>query len=437
MVIGHNPVRPSDSSSTFATVFNAIRAVHPNKPIQIFGGHSHIRDFSVYDDKTTALESGRYCETLGWLSMSGFDTCDSPGDDDENCYGSYPPNDVPGPTQPATKVSGASNKTGSVPLASSTSASKLVYSRRYLDWNRLTFEYHAAGTQNKFDTKKGLQITSDITADRKALNLSSLFGCAPQTWCISCAPYNSSGSIFTVLSKALQPTVINQTRAANSRIILLNTGSVRFDLPEGPFTYDDSFIVSPFTDAFEYLPNVPYPAASQVLSTLNVGPVSKRSLSSEDFGFYNPGLDTRDDCLDPEVQTIGYEKRSLGNIVRRQQVVTPGYTTKDDFGTDGDDTVHSTIPSYSYPNYFGANANFPADGSNPATVDLIFLDYIVPDVLLALSKLGLTYKTSDVTYYLPKTFTTNSYLPAYAKIAPDWQAAVPNCPVGTGIGSAN
>ena len=131
-------------------------------------------------------------------------------------------------------------------------------------------------------------------------------------------------------------------------------------------------------------------------------------------------------------------KRSVGQNIRRQAVITtPGYTTKDDFGSDGDDTVHSAIPSYKYPNYFGANANFPTDGSDPVTVDLIFLDYIVPYVITALQKLGANYTKSDVTYYLPENFTTNSYLPAYAKIAPDWQADVPNCPVGTGIGSSN
>jgi hypothetical protein len=52
----------------------------------------------------------------------------------------------------------------------------------------------------------------------------------------------------------------------------------------------------------------------------------------------------------------------------------------------------------------------------------------------ALNQSGASYKPSDVLYYLPKEFTTNSYLPEYAKLK--WQAGVPNCPVGTGIGGA-
>lgn len=132
-------------------MFNAIRAVRPDTPIQIFGGHSHIRDFAVYDDKATALESGRYCETLGWLSMSGL-----PYKNVTN------PSGVPNPTMKAKKVN--TTNTASVSLTTSTSASNITYFRRYLDWNRLTFEYHAAGSQIKsFDTAKGLNITQNIT----------------------------------------------------------------------------------------------------------------------------------------------------------------------------------------------------------------------------------------------------------------------------------
>lgn len=59
VLLGHNPVRPTDYSSTFKTVYNAIRAARPETPIQILGGHSHIRDFAVYDEMTTGLESGK------------------------------------------------------------------------------------------------------------------------------------------------------------------------------------------------------------------------------------------------------------------------------------------------------------------------------------------------------------------------------------------
>lgn len=40
LLIGHNPVRPSDSESTIALVQKAIHKARPNTPIQVFGGHS-------------------------------------------------------------------------------------------------------------------------------------------------------------------------------------------------------------------------------------------------------------------------------------------------------------------------------------------------------------------------------------------------------------
>jgi len=49
----------------------------------------------------------------------------------------------------------------------------------------------------------------------------------------------------------------------------VNTGSIRFDLVKGPFTYDDSFIVSPFNDAFQYIASVPYKYAKNVIYNLN------------------------------------------------------------------------------------------------------------------------------------------------------------------------
>lgn len=262
VVLGHNVVRPSTSGSTFGTIFNAIRAVRPTIPIQFFGGHSHIRDFAVFDSSSTGIESGRYCETVGWVAISGINSSS----------GTWPasrPVGLPHPTQYAVKVNSTSaNSTSSVAPASPTPTG-LTYFRSYLDWNRRTFMYHtnvthpsSFGSALPFDTPKGVAVTNVITSNRTALNLSALYGCAPQSWCQTCAPFNSPNNLFTLLSTALVATVVNPARSTVPRMIILNTGSVRYDLIQGPFTYDDSFIVSPFLDGFQFIPNVPYAWAS-------------------------------------------------------------------------------------------------------------------------------------------------------------------------------
>lgn len=159
LLIGHNIARPSTGGSTFGLVYDAIRSVHSSVPIQIFGGHSHIRDFAVVDQQTTALEAGRYCETLGWFSMSGFDTSNS------GYTGVTNPHGVPNPTRKATN----------------TSTAPFVYSRRYLDWNRYTFEYHAIGKQDDaaFDYHSGLRVADEITSYREQLKLGTV--CKSQT----------------------------------------------------------------------------------------------------------------------------------------------------------------------------------------------------------------------------------------------------------------
>ncbi|CAI6341025.1 unnamed protein product [Periconia digitata] len=431
VVIGHNPVRTTVSSSTFGTVFSAIRNLRPDVPIQGFGGHTHIRDFVVYDNKATGMESGRYCETLGWVAISGIES--------SNCTGTGPTG-VPTPTRNAVRP--ASTGTISASLPSSTTPSKLRYARRYMDWNRLTFAYHAEGSQSyaTIDTAKARAVTNEITAQRARLNLTSLYGCAPETYCQSCKPFLEPGNLFGLLQTALSTVVINETRKDTPRLIIINTGSVRFDLAKGPFTYDDSFIVSPFKDSFQFISDVPYEQASKVSEILNAGPfLKKRDLATSDFNF-SPMLADRDTCIDPPVlhSFEGMHKRSQpkGRIIRRQSLETsPGYTTVDDFGDDGDDTVHTKIPNYHQPNTLQANASLPADGSLPQTVDLIFLDFIASDVVDALNQpdVGGNFSLDQVSYYVDKSFTTNSYLPAYAKIA--WQKNVPNCPVGGGIGS--
>lgn len=59
VVIGHNPIRTTNSASTFGLLHDTIRSMRPNVPIQAFGGHTHIRDFQVYDDMSTGLEAGK------------------------------------------------------------------------------------------------------------------------------------------------------------------------------------------------------------------------------------------------------------------------------------------------------------------------------------------------------------------------------------------
>ena len=435
VVLGHNPVRASVSSSTFGTLYKTIRSMRPEVPLQAFGGHTHIRDFYVYDTMTTGLESGRYCETLGWFSMSGINST--------QYNGTMTPKNVPHPTQKAVKVNSTASAAATYPTAgtnSSSNSSGLVYFRRYLDWNRLTFATHAVGSQDStFNTTAGLKVSNEITTDREILNTTALLGCAPQTYCISCAPPTSNGSIFNLYPKVLAATVFNASRADLPHVVYSNTGEIRFDLVQGPFTNDDAYIVSPFADTWDYIPQVPYSQVKGLLAALNSGPYQKKKRSFEDhelqtrdFGF---SALTGEDCPDGPIHSReALESRSITrNRQFQTRAIDPGYVTKDDFGTDGDDTVHTKIPSYDYPDDIMANVSFPTDGSEPELVDVVFVSFIGPDYIVPdLNALGGNYTADDIEPYMPTTYLSSQNFPDYARKY--WQAGVPNCPVGAGVG---
>lgn len=121
--------------------------------------------------------------------------------------------------------------------AIATATSGLLYARRYLDWNRRTFAFHASKSQDKvLDFPTGDKISSEIFGSREALNLTEVIGCIPDTYCVECSEIGAERNIYTLLRIALKEVITNSTRTNIPRIILTNTGSIRYDLVKGPFT---------------------------------------------------------------------------------------------------------------------------------------------------------------------------------------------------------
>ncbi|KAG7113159.1 Secreted protein like [Verticillium longisporum] len=82
-----------------------------------------------------------------------------------------------------------------------------------------------------------------------------------------------------------------------------------------------------------------------------------------------------------------------------------GYTTKDGLGSDGDDTEHTPLKFYAQPNCVQAEVGFPADGSEPETVDVVFLDFIQQWIIMALKFSGGEYSDRDVDKWDDETLT--------------------------------
>lgn len=127
----------------------------------------------------------------------------------------------------------------------------------------------------------GRRITRGLKALATRFDLDFKFGTAPRDYTISRDPYPSNGSVLSLLADEVLPTAlaVNNTRATIPNLIIANSGAIRFDILSGPFTKNDELTASPFTDAFDYIANVPLGVAVAVLPALNLeGGGFRRSL---------------------------------------------------------------------------------------------------------------------------------------------------------------
>ncbi|KAK7691826.1 hypothetical protein QCA50_005230 [Cerrena zonata] len=351
LLVGHMPVQKDN----WPLVFNAIRAVHPTTPILIFGGHTHIRDCVQLDNRSMALESGRYMETVGWLSAK---------------------------------------------LDKKGSTKNITFSRRYLDPNRVTYQFHTKTNNRTFDTPLGKSITKGLNKLSASFDLGFTFGTAPNDFLLSRAPFPGNSSLLTLFAAEAMPVAltINNTRASIPNVMIINSGSQRFDVYQGPFTKNDQLTASPFADSFLFIPNITAGIANKVLPALNhAGSENKRRelLSAWERELYAKGevdmiyrkwleeMDRRD----------GVERRAAGNL-------TMGYVTQDSCPGVGDDTLHAPLPFFSSPDFIGSN---PPAVSDDTPIDLVFVDFIESQLLQILNgvQTAKTFTTADVQVYTP------------------------------------
>jgi len=361
VVIGHVGVHMKE----FKDIFQAIRERNPRTPILFFGGHVHVRDATSYDPFSFAIASGRYFETIGWISLDG--------------------NLRSGPEQ------------------------WLSFTRRYIDNNLLGFYHHTGLSASTFQTEHGRNVTAMIAEARRTLDLDSSFGCAPKDYWMTRVPYLHEDSIYTLLEKEVLPGIaVNPSRADNPRLVIMNTGAIRFDIYKGAFTVDTTFIVSPFLSVLNYIPDVPYHLARKVIGLLNSG--------GQIMDWQEPRLMNIPEQQVPRPTTIYTDNMpSAADLVGAQvplggddnnngPALVGGYTTRDDIGNDGDDAVHAAINFYSVPNCFQAEVGV-SESAVPKTADLVFLDFIQPWVLAALNYQGARYTGKDVGSYVNGSFT--------------------------------
>ncbi|KAK0544959.1 hypothetical protein OC845_005335 [Tilletia horrida] len=418
LLAGHAPIR---KDPTFPTVLAAIRKLHPNTPAFIVGGHTHIRDAIKYDANAYGIESGRYMETVGWMAFNLTKT--------KTSHKPFPP---------LISLSlGITLRSSAAPAPSATATATpgiTGFSRSYIDANRRNYAFHAGLSSTAgFDTVKGKIISASMQKVADSWNLSAVYGKAPQDYYLNRVPSTDPNALLNLLSNEVLPTVIstsNPARAGTPNIVLANSGSQRFDLYAGNFTRNDEYIVSPFTDAFLYIPNVQYQYAIQVLGKLNAAGAYRRSLDGAVVKTERSGgaSHSGEEYERGNVDAIFNEWRNDQWAAARADIheldkraaATLGYVTTDDFGNDGDDTVHTAIPYVAQPDYVASPLTGNTTAVDPTTpVDVVFVDFIEPNVITILNGLqtNVKYDTSMVQPY--NSLTTQDLYPLFAQAK--WQ----------------
>ena len=407
VIAGHMPVTGYDG---WDAIHEAIRSVWPTTPILMLGGHTHVRDCRMLDSHAMALESGRYLETVGWMSVSNV----------------------------------------SVP----------TFSRRYIDANPRNYAFHAGLVHaGHLSTPRGRFVRATMDAMARAWNLTDVYGIVPRDYYLDRAPYGDPSALLTLMSEHILPDVVRSSfpaRANASSLIIMNSGSQRFDVFAGAFTKNDQYIVSPFRDAFLFVPDVPWYVARRLVHRLNelgavhneqpgavhpaqgdADPIFHQYLRHAFYSYWlnrlsptstsstqspvpsgRPASARRLEELLEQVGTDGSMAEALPHLVGGSRGRSPslGYVTADSCSGLGDDTVHTPIPySDEQPDYIAAQP-VPLPSSDHDHVDVIFADFIAQSILSLLNTYDARrhYTMADVSVW--GNATTESLYSSFAQL---------------------
>ena len=407
VIAGHMPVTGYDG---WDAIHEAIRSVWPTTPILMLGGHTHVRDCRMLDSHAMALESGRYLETVGWMSVSNV----------------------------------------SVP----------TFSRRYIDANPRNYAFHAGLVHaGHLSTPRGRFVRATMDAMARAWNLTDMYGIVPRDYYLDRAPYGDPSALLTLMSEHILPDVVRSSfpaRANASNLIIMNSGSQRFDVFAGAFTKNDQYIVSPFRDAFLFVPDVPWYVARRLVHRLNelgavhneqpgavhpaqgdADPIFHQYLRHAFYSYWlnrlsptstsstqspvpsgRPASARRLEELLEQVGTDGSMAEALPHLVGGSRGRSPslGYVTADSCSGLGDDTVHTPIPySDEQPDYIAAQP-VPLPSGDYDHVDVIFADFIAQSILSLLNTYDARrhYTMADVSVW--GNATTESLYSSFAQL---------------------
>lgn len=223
LVLAHMGV----DDSSFLILLSAIRnETYPTMPVQFVTGHTHRRRFDVLDDYSTAIESGCYLDTIGFVSFPIKQTASSV--DNETALKLFRHEFID------SKVDELANRLG----------------------------------VSKLKTENGQALTEFIRKTQNDMGLSRVVGCSPRTYYMN-RSLDEVDSLYGLWARGVVATQFLPND--HKRLVLLGkSSSFRYDLFEGNVTVDDLMIVSPFNDSMYLIASdVPTTTIVKLNETMN------------------------------------------------------------------------------------------------------------------------------------------------------------------------
>mmetsp|Transcript_20753 Transcript_20753/g.42200 ORF Transcript_20753/g.42200 Transcript_20753/m.42200 type:complete len:551 (-) Transcript_20753:138-1790(-) len=183
------------------SIISAIRAKDATSSIVFLAGHTHIRDFHTFDERCVSMESGKYLDTVGFIS------CDLP----------------------------------------SSATDGMMCDHTFVTPHVPTFMEYTKTTADTFDTPESKKMRGDIAVLRSKLGLDEVIGCSPETY-LPFAPLDDPKSMWSLYIYHVLPTVLYPD--AKEAVFVAGTGALRYQIFQGQVHLDDTYVVSPFKDIY-------------------------------------------------------------------------------------------------------------------------------------------------------------------------------------------
>lgn len=221
-------------------------------PIQFITGHTHRRDYHVWDEYSTSFEAGRYLDTVGFVSFPTKTTIL------EN-------------RKRQRKTVEELNQTSFAPINSTSATANPLFQHVFMDADPRALAQALGISTTELQTERGNEQSEFIHRIQKEMGLLEVIGCSKQHYLLNRSLYDSD-SLWGYFQNIVVPHRFASPAVDSNVAILFGNGGWRYELYPGDVRLDDAIGVSPFNNSLYVWKKIPIPFILELNRTLTIHP---------------------------------------------------------------------------------------------------------------------------------------------------------------------